>query len=255
MCTSSATLVFRSPGDTPCGVRRGASAECSRVTAKLAKRAIAFDLWGTLIPFPPGSSEVMLKQIAGALDARYPDLARLWDETWPERWTGDLASYLRRICARIDLRPTPGQLDRVLKIRIDAHRRLFVPRPDAASTLARLRSLGIRTAVVSNTSSEVPPLWRRSSLAGLIDVQVFSCEEGLMKPDRRIFELATRRLVVVPNECLYIGDGADDELEGARAVGMDAVLLRPGDTSPPQHWSGLELASLSQVLTLLDSES
>jgi putative hydrolase of the HAD superfamily len=217
------------------------------VTQKPAKRAIVFDLWGTLIPFPAGSSEAMLKEIAGALDARYPDLAQLWGETWPERATSDLEDYLRDICARIGLRPTPEQFDRVLKLRVDAHSRLFVPRPDALPTLTRLRSLGIRTAVV-------PPLWRGSPLAGLIDVQVFSCEAGLMKPDRRIFELAIRRLGVEANECLYVGDGADDELEGARAVGVDAVLLRPGDTNPPQHWSGPELASLSQVLTLLDFE-
>jgi FMN phosphatase YigB (HAD superfamily) len=71
----------------------------------------------------------------------------------------------------------------------------------------------------------------------MVDVHVFSCTEGVMKPDRRIFEVATTRLGVEANECIYIGDGADDELEGAQAVGMDAILLRPGDTSPPQRLS------------------
>jgi putative hydrolase of the HAD superfamily len=196
----------------------------------------------------------ILKQMAKVLTAPYPDLAQLWDETWPERATGDLATYLRGICTRMALRPTAEQLEGVLKIRTDAHSRLFVPCSDALPTLTRLRSLGIRTAVVSNTSSEVPPLWHSSPLAGMVDVQVFSCTEGLMKPDRRIFELATRRLGVLANECFYVGDGADDELEGARAMGMDAILLRPGDTTPPHYWSGPELASLSEVLTLLDSE-
>jgi putative hydrolase of the HAD superfamily len=235
-------------------VRRRPSAEWSPVTRKPAKRAIVFDLWGTLVPFPPGSSEAMLKQVAGVLAVGYPDLAQLWEKTWPERWTGDLASYLRGICARMGVRPTPEQLDRALEIRADAHSRLFAPRPDALPTLTRLRSLGLRTAVVSNTSSEVPPLWHGSPLGAMVDVHVFSCAEGLMKPDRRIFELVTKRLGVEANECLYIGDGADDELEGAQAVGMDAILLRPGDTRPPQHWSGPELASLGQVLTLLDSQ-
>jgi putative hydrolase of the HAD superfamily len=213
-----------------------------------------FDLWGTLVPFPAGCIDGILKQIAGVLDAPYPDLAQLWDETWPERATGDLATYLRGICARIGLRPTPEQLDRVLTIRTDAHSRLFVPRSDALATLTRLRSLGLRTAVVSNTSSEVPPLWQGSPLASVVDVQVFSCTERLMKPDRRIFELVIRRLGVEPDGCLYVGDGADNELEGARAIGMEAILLRPGDTNPPHDWSGPELASLSQMLTLLDSE-
>lgn len=75
--------------------------------------------------------------------------------------------------------------------------------------------------------------------------------ERLMKPDPRIYELATARLGVDAEDCFYIGDGADSELEGARAVGMEAVLLRPGDTDPPTDWAGRELASLGQTLSLL----
>jgi putative hydrolase of the HAD superfamily len=88
----------------------------------------------------------------------------------------------------------------------------------------------------------------------MVDVHVFSWTEALLKPDRRIFELAISRLGVEPSECFYVGDGADDELEGAQAVGIDAILLRPGDTNLPHHWCGLEFASVSQVLTLLDPE-
>jgi putative hydrolase of the HAD superfamily len=224
------------------------------VIQKPAKRAIVFDLWGTLVPFPAGCMDGVLEQMAAVLDVDARDLTSLWDETWPERATGDLATYVCGLCARRGVLPVPEQLDGALAIRADAHRRLFVPRADAVATLARLRSLGMRTAVLSNTSSDVPPLWETSLLAGTVDVQVFSCTERLMKPDGRIFELVARRLGVEPNECLYVGDGADDELEGARAVGMDAVLLRPGDTNPPRNWSGPELSSLGQVLTLLDSE-
>jgi putative hydrolase of the HAD superfamily len=137
----------------------------------------------------------------------------------------ELEEYLRIVGARLGIRPTQKHLERVLTIRTDAHRRLFVPRSDALATLTRLRALGLRAALVSNTSSEVPPLWHESPLAALVDVTVFSCTEGLMKPDRRIFQLAASRLGVEPIECFYVGDGADDELDGARAVGMDAILF------------------------------
>jgi putative hydrolase of the HAD superfamily len=194
----------------------------------------------------------MLEEIAAALGTPYARLAHLWDATWSERATGDLATYLRGICTQLGVRPTVERLERVIEIRADTHGELFHPRSDALPTLTRLRSRGIRTAVVSNTSSEVPPIWDASPLAAAVDVAVFSCTEGLMKPDRRTFELAATRLGVDAHECLYVGDGADDELEGARAAGMDAVLLRPGDTTPPQQWSGREIESLSEVLTLLD---
>lgn len=76
-----------------------------------------------------------------------------------------------------------------------------------------------------------------------------------MKPDLRIFQLAASRLGVEPIECFYVGDGADDELDGARAVGMDAILLRPGDTSPPPGWPGPEVSSLSEVPAFIELAS
>ena len=138
-----------------------------------------FDLWGTLVPFPAASFDGALEEIADVLNISYARLAQLWDATWRDRATGDLARYLSGVCERSGVRPTPEQLERVLKIRADAHRRLFLPRPDAGSTLARLRSRGIRTAVVSNTSSEVSAVWEALPLAGMVDVAVFSCTEGL----------------------------------------------------------------------------
>jgi putative hydrolase of the HAD superfamily len=215
---------------------------------------VVFDLWNTLVPFPAASFDRMLEEIAAVLHMPHAHLAPQWDATWSERATGDLAIYLRGLCKQLGVQSTAEQLERVLEIRAGTHRRLFTPRADALPTLTRLRSLGIRTAVVSNTSSEVPPVWDASSLAAAVDVTVFSCTEGLMKPEPRIFELTATRLGVDPHECLYVGDGADDELDGAQAAGMDAVLLRPGDTIRPQQWSGREIASLSEVVTLLDEQ-
>lgn len=41
-----------------------------------------------------------------------------------------------------------------------------------------------------------------------------------MKPDPAIYLLACRRLGVAPEDCVFVGDGGDRELEGAAAVGM-----------------------------------
>jgi putative hydrolase of the HAD superfamily len=56
---------------------------------------------------------------------------------------------------------------------------------------------------------------------------VLSCTVGLRKPDPRIYELACERLEVEPADCLFVGDGANDELAGAARVGMRAVCVLP----------------------------
>jgi putative hydrolase of the HAD superfamily len=53
---------------------------------------------------------------------------------------------------------------------------------------------------------------------------------------------------VKPDDCLYVGDGANEELRGAEAVGMTAVqLLVPGGEP---HWGGPTIDSLDAVLEL-----
>lgn len=83
-------------------------------------------------------------------------------------------------------------------------------------------------------------------LAPLVDAAVFSCVEGVKKPDSRIYRLACSRLAVEPQECLYVGDGASDELPGATAFGMWAVQLRPGDTEAVR-WPHETVSALGEV--------
>ena len=88
--------------------------------------------------------------------------------------------------------------------------------------VARLRSLrgsGVSTAVVSNTW---PGLRTRMSDGGLVDIAddlVLSCEVGCAKPDRRIYEIAHRRLGTEPARALFIDD-TPVNVTAARALGM-----------------------------------
>ena len=72
-------------------------------------------------------------------------------------------------------------------------------------------------------------MWDSTALAPLFDVAVLSFDVGMAKPDPRIYELATERLGVAANDCLYVGDGSDGELSGAAQAGMTAVLMRAPD--------------------------
>ncbi len=92
----------------------------------------------------------------------------------------------------------------------------------------------------------------------MFDVTVFSCVAGIKKPDPRIYHIATERLGVDPQDCLYIGDGSSRELTGALEVGMHPVLIHDPDESDDTHfidreddWKGPVISSLREVLGLL----
>jgi putative hydrolase of the HAD superfamily len=140
-------------------------------------------------------------------------------------------------------------IENALRLRLNFHHDLMTPRADAESTLATIRRSNRKIGLISNCSSEVPEIWAQAALARDVDAAIFSCEVGCMKPDAAIFELACERLGIPAEECLYVGDGADGELEGAEAAGMNAVLLEPGDTEPPT-WTGQRVTKLAEVVPL-----
>jgi beta-phosphoglucomutase-like phosphatase (HAD superfamily) len=64
---------------------------------------------------------------------------------------------------------------------------------------------------------------RASVLAPFFDVMMLSCEQGVQKPEREIFERCLAKLSVAPEDCLYVGDGGSFELETARSFGMKTL--------------------------------
>jgi putative hydrolase of the HAD superfamily len=94
--------------------------------------------------------------------------------------------------------------------------------PDILAAVEALRRRGLRLALVTNSFAEDVAGWDSSPLHPFFDLALFSCVAGLAKPDSRIYLLACRSLDIVPAHTLFIGDGADDELGGARRAGLPA---------------------------------
>jgi putative hydrolase of the HAD superfamily len=84
-----------------------------------------------------------------------------------------------------------------------------------------------RMAVISNSNGTLRAKLERVGLAGYFEAVLDSHEEGVEKPDPRIFRRALERLGARPEESLYVGDFYHIDVVGARAAGMEAVLLDP----------------------------
>ena len=224
--------------------------------------AVVFDLFGTLVyEFPRVDWDEWLETTAAVLEAEPEAFAGAWHATAIERQTGAAGAIdenLRTVAARAGAWPTDAQVAEALEARAELYRKWFVPRPGAEEILRGLRERDVPAAMISMCAPDTPAMWRSSSLAGLIDVEVFSCEVGLRKPDPEIYLAAIERLGVEPNACLYVGDGAYAELTGASSVGMYAVLIRdPAEAEvealrpEAEEWSGPTIAHLSEIGALV----
>jgi putative hydrolase of the HAD superfamily len=213
-------------------------------------RGVIFDLWQTLVPFSVESANEMYGRLVEAWGADPVAFNELWHRRRLERETGPMEPHLRSIAAELQL---TGDLDTVMRVRRDWTFEALVPRREALPTLEELRRRGHKLGMISACSQDVPDVWDRTPLSDLFDSAIFSCSVGFSKPDRRIYELCADELGVEPADCVFVGDGANDELPGAERAGMSALQLRaPGErlTAEGERWTGRYVSLLSDVLEL-----
>ena len=96
---------------------------------------------------------------------------------------------------------------------------------DSLPTLIKLKGKGIKTGLISNLASPYKRPVKDLGLEKYFDVIVFSCDEGVAKPDASIYKFALEQLGSSSAEALMIGDSYRSDVEGALTVGMTGVQL------------------------------
>jgi HAD superfamily hydrolase (TIGR01509 family) len=122
---------------------------------------------------------------------------------------------------------------------------------DTVPALERLSGGRRRLAVVSNSNGTVRAKLQRLGLARFFDTIVDSLEEGVEKPDPRIFVLALERMGARPDTTLHVGDLYHVDVAGARAAGLRAVLLDPHGLYADHEC--VRVPSLAALADLVDS--
>ncbi|HUG53690.1 MAG TPA: HAD family hydrolase [Vicinamibacteria bacterium] len=97
--------------------------------------------------------------------------------------------------------------------------------PEVPAALDRLRAAGRRLVVVSNANGTLHAHFARLGLADRFDVLVDSCQEGVEKPDPRLFQVALQRSGARAETTLHAGDFYHIDVVGARAAGLQAWLV------------------------------
>ncbi len=119
---------------------------------------------------------------------------------------------------------------------------------DVVPVLDELRRNGLKIGLVSNGARDIDEFVRHHRLT--VDAAVGSRAHGKVKPDPSIFLAALERLGVAAEETIMVGDTLEDDIEGARAVGIRAILLDREGQHPDLDGRLTDLYALPDALGL-----
>ena len=160
---------------------------------------------------------------------------RAWDHVVSDQHSSRLADLLAEATMELGLDVTDAALELAATHYLDAWTPHVVHDPEAAPMLRILREGGVRTGLLSNTHwprAFHEHFLERDGLRELLDVRCYSSELAYTKPHPDAFRAVLSKLDVAPGQAVFVGDRLFDDIAGAQAVGMRAVL-RPHAASPP----------------------
>lgn len=181
-----------------------------------------FDLFETLVS-EFGVGLTMRAEIAAALEIDPTEFAGLYERYRPERIAGRLswAQTVSRIAQECGVSVGSDVMDRFIARRHQTFKDLFFNvESEIISCLDEIRASGFKTVLVSNTDgSDVVGFWE-SPLGPRFDAAIFSHDLGDPKPSPTMFLAACDAVHVKPADCIFVGDGGNNELSVAASLGI-----------------------------------
>jgi HAD superfamily hydrolase (TIGR01549 family) len=202
---------------------------------------VLLDALGTLVELPPPAPALVEELAARGVTVTEEEAARAIG--------AEIAYYRAHLDEASDaagLAALRGRCTEVLRDALPPHARdvadlqqallgalRFRAYAEAAATLAELRSRGLTLVVVSNWDVSLHEVLARTGLAPFVDAVVTSAEHGAAKPAPSIFAAALERAGARPEEALHVGDSVEADVAGARAAGIEPVLVVRDGAAPP----------------------
>ena len=189
------------------------------------------------------------------LEAAHPFLMRELDDAEVIRGTTDVTRRQRWLARLLHHASTEGEAE-AIEAATDALEQLHLERgiwdhvlDGAPEALDELRMAGLRLALVSNAEPRLRQVLERIGLAHRFDHLAISGEMGVEKPDPGIFHAALEALGVPAGRAVHIGDIYEVDVVGARAAGLEAVLVDVADLSADRD--AARITSLAELPSLL----
>lgn len=187
-------------------------------------KAVIFDMFETLVTHY-SSPLYFSQQMAQDIGITPAEFQKLWRTSDTERTLGcvsfqEIIEHILKTygCYSKEL------FEKIVRKRIATKKECFSKlHSDIIPMLEAIRQSEKKLALISNCFSEEALVIRQSVFATYFDPMYLSYEVHMKKPDIEIFQSCVEELKVMPQECLYIGDGGSCELEAATEAGMKAL--------------------------------
>ena len=132
------------------------------------------------------------------------------------------------------------------------YERLYTDTKDCLKKLSRIYKIG----VIANQSLGTSERLENFGVRKYIDLIIASAEEGVSKPDRRIFEIALERSCCKPENAVMIGDRIDNDIVPAKQLGMKTIWVKQGfgslwNITDESEKADIEVNNLSDILNFL----
>ncbi|MFC3749613.1 HAD family hydrolase [Paenibacillus sp. GCM10012306] len=143
--------------------------------------------------------------------------------------------------------------EELLKDYVSQFHQSCVPFPNLVELLEELQRQGIELGLITNGFTAL----QMSNIQALGIERFFSAilvseQEGLRKPDHRIFNLAVERLGVAPEESIYVGDHPINDVQASREAGMRAIWKKDQYWEPPVEADAI-INDLSELVGVLEN--
>lgn len=108
------------------------------------------------------------------------------------------------------------------------HSELEILYPQVDIVLESLKSNGYRLGIIANQVYGTKSRLQKWNILKYFDVIIASAEEGVSKPDLRIFQLALQQAQCEAKHCVMVGDRLDNDIAPANKIGMKTVWIKQG---------------------------
>ena len=221
-------------------------------------RAVLFDVDFTLVkPGPdlgPEGYQLLGRRFGLELDpSRYPAARAAAIETIERHPELDHDEEVWVLFTEQIIRGMGGDSDRAYECAVEMtraweHAENFELYEDTLPVLAAMREHGLKIGLVSNTGRDLKEFIAHHKLD--VDVAVSSGAHGKTKPHPAIFQSALEELDVTAEEAAMVGDSPEDDVDGARALGMRAFLVDRENRFPEVEERLPDLLALPAALGL-----
>lgn len=210
---------------------------------------ILIDLYGTIIPRPSRKRhDRFMEFMSEAAGVDIDTVKKTWREVYHRRVTGKLGpieSEIEQFLTDLGTTYEEGTIDKILNEFYQLSKDLVVPFDDVEPALRSIKDDGLKIGLLTNCSRNLPPIFESLDINSLFDSRIYSSMEGLTKPQLELFNRACKAIGVEHDRCLFVGDGDNEELQGAKKAGLMPVMIERGPIAgdylinPTEEWEPL----------------